>query len=115
MMMPIKLKAGETLIHEGEPSDCLYVVKYGELTVSKFKDGKATQLGFIQAGETIGEMSFLDNLPRSATVKAHTDCELLMINRPQFDLELKASTPLIQTLVKALSQRLRKADQKLST
>ncbi|MBY0517174.1 MAG: cyclic nucleotide-binding domain-containing protein [Bacteriovoracaceae bacterium] len=115
MMMPLKLRAGETLIHEGEKSDCMYILKSGELVVSKFKDGKPTQLGYIQAGETVGEMSFLDNLNRSATVKAHTDCEVLMINRPHFDEEVRSSSVFIQTLLKALSGRLRKADAKLNT
>jgi CRP-like cAMP-binding protein len=115
MIIPVHLNPGDTLIREGEPSDCLYIVKSGELVVSKFAQDKSTHLGYIKAGETVGEMSFLDGLPRSATVKAHTACELNMINRPYFDQEFQSSSHFIQTLLKALSGRLRRAAKQLAT
>ena len=115
MMIPVHLNPGDTLIREGEPSDCMYIVKSGELIVSKFANDKPTHLGYIKAGETVGEMSFLDGLVRSATVKAHTACELQMINRPSFDQEFKNSSQFIQALLKALSGRLRRADKQLVT
>ena len=115
MLIPIRIMPGDTLIREGEPSDCLYILKSGDLIVSKFAEGKPTQLGNIKPGESVGEMSFLDNLPRSATVKAVTPCELWMINRPQFEQELAKSGVFIQTILKALSGRLRRADKKLLT
>ncbi len=115
MLIPIKIKPGDVLIREGEASDCLYVLKIGTLSVTKFRDGKPTDLGHIVSGETVGEISFLDNKPRSATVKAQSECELIMINRPYFESELARAPELIQTLVKALAMRVRKTGEKLMT
>jgi CRP-like cAMP-binding protein len=113
MIVPLHLNAGEVLIREGEQSDCMYILRKGALTVSKSKQGVPTDIGVVKAGETVGEISFLDQRPRSATVKAQTASELVMINRPHFEAQLAQSPELIQNILKAMAERIRKTDEKI--
>ena len=110
MMIEMTLKQGEVLISEGESSHAIYLLRSGELASYKYdKDQERhNSIGHVQAGELVGEMSFLDNLPRSATVKANTDCVVAILNRAEFDKLFSSQDQLMQTLVKTLSERLRK-------
>jgi CRP-like cAMP-binding protein len=115
MLVSLKLKKGQVLINEGDESDCVYILVAGELAIYKY-DREAQRHNVIahaSPGEMVGEMSFLDNLPRSASVKATTDCELQMMNRTSFDNLLLTQDKFIQNLIKTLSDRLRKANQKI--
>jgi hypothetical protein len=113
--MQIQLNVDQVLMNEGDPSDVLYLLLSGELAVYKYDPiSKAhNKIGHVQPGELVGEMSFLDNLPRSATIKATTNCLLKMINRPAFNDMFKAQDPMMQNLVSTLSERLRKSNKKI--
>lgn len=115
MFVEVNLKKGEVLINEGESSNSIFVLRVGELAIYKYDKEAALHnlIGHVQAGELVGEMSFLDNLPRSATVKANTDCVLSLINRHDFDKLISSQDALVQTLVKTLSERLRKTNRKI--
>ncbi|MFZ4714398.1 MAG: Crp/Fnr family transcriptional regulator [Bacteriovoracaceae bacterium] len=115
MLVNITLKKGQILLNEGDPSDCLYFLKSGELAIYKFdqEHKRHNVIAHIEAGEMVGEMSFLDNLPRSASVKATVDSELAMMNREGFVTLLASQDKIIQNLVHTLSNRLRKANQKI--
>ena len=114
MLVQIVLKKDQILMTEGEDSDVLYLLLSGELAVYK-ADGADQQklVGKVLPNEMVGEMSFLDNKPRSATVKALTDCKLKMINRPTFDKLFLSQDPMMQKLVTTLSDRLRVANTKI--
>jgi CRP-like cAMP-binding protein len=115
MYIDMQLLRGQILINEGDASDCLYFLKTGELAIYKF-DKKASRnnlIGHVEPGEIFGEMSFLNNLPRSASVKANTDCVVAIMNRSEFNKMFATQDPLMQTLVKTLSERLHKANSRL--
>jgi CRP-like cAMP-binding protein len=115
MYIDMQLLRGQVLINEGDASDCLYFLKSGELAIYKFdkKTARNNLIGYVEPDEIFGEMSFLNNLPRSASVKANTDCEIAIINRGDFNKIFATQDPLMQTLVKTLSERLHKANSKL--
>lgn len=72
----VKLKAGETVIKEGDDGDSFYLVEDGELTCSKFlnpSDKKETYLKTYMQGESFGELALLYNAPRAATIVAKTN------------------------------------------
>ena len=109
----MQLKDGEYLLYEGERSDEMYFVKEGTLTVTKKRGSEEKQIGTIYSGEIIGEMSFLDREPRSASVKATGDCHLTIIERSKFDKDLKSIPPWYKGLLNTLLERLRKANTRI--
>jgi CRP/FNR family cyclic AMP-dependent transcriptional regulator len=77
--------------------------------------GKEIILGVLYPNDFFGEMALLDGLPRSATVTALVDSEVLMISRKDF-LDCVRRVPQIATkMIVTLSLRLRRTDQKVGT
>lgn len=75
------VKAGEVLIREGERGEDLYIIESGTVEVVR-RGGwgdREHRIATLSAGETFGELALLDNGPRSATVRAIEDCELIVI------------------------------------
>lgn len=97
--------AGDVLFAEGDEADGLYVVAEGELAVER----GGRELARVGRGEIVGELSVLDGEPRSATVRAAADAELVFVGRDAF-LELCDSSPaLVQSLLRSMARRLRGA------
>lgn len=91
----------------------MYWVQKGQLIVTKSTAQGEVTLGHISSGELVGEISFLDKEPRSATVRALTDCELLEIPQEMIDGIFKTSPKWLEILVKTLAERLRKANARI--
>src|SRR4029077_12131981 len=81
-------KAGDVLFEEGQPGTCLFVLRSGQLHVLV----GGTVVETIEPGGMVGEMALLDDSPRSATVVAAIDSELVAIDRKRF-LFLVQQTP----------------------
>jgi CRP-like cAMP-binding protein len=78
--------AGTHIIREGEPADAFYMVKKGEVEVSKkTPTGKSTILSIKGDGEGFGEMALLTCSPRIASVAAKTDVILLKLLKSDFE------------------------------
>ena len=97
-----------------EEGDTMFVISHGHVKVSLLgEDGSEVTLALLGPGQFFGEMSLLDGKPRSATVIATHDSELIMLRRADF-LRLIESTPQIATkLLATLTERLRRADQQI--
>jgi len=67
---PIEIQPGDLLIEEGAPGDALFVLIDGQLQVSKHSGGHDVKVDVRLPGAVIGEMSLIDNSPRSASVRA---------------------------------------------
>ena len=107
---------GLAVMREGGPADCLYVVVSGRLKVLMGEaDGKETILSIIGPGEFFGEMSLIDDNPRSATVMAIEPCELLAIARRDFRRCLVENSDLAMAVMRVLVRRLREADRKIGS
>jgi CRP/FNR family transcriptional regulator, cyclic AMP receptor protein len=76
------------LIQEGKPVQDLYILLEGQLTVLVSSLDKQFTVNTLQKGEVIGELSFLDSRPPSATVVAATDAVLLAIPREKLKAKL---------------------------
>ncbi len=83
---------GSILIEEGEVGEALYVIVYGNLRVSHDVDGKHLNLALLHPGDFFGEWSLLTGAPRTATVSALSQTEMVSIDRPAF-LEIIQSHP----------------------
>jgi len=83
-MHALALPGGATLFAAGDAPDALYVLLSGCL--GAFAPGNdARAIGQVVAGETVGETGLLTASPRSATIRALRDCELLRLDRAAFD------------------------------
>ena len=109
----IKIKTGDYLLREGDVSDELYFLNEGTMAVFKRKADKENQIGTIYSGELVGEMSFLDGEPRSASVKALSDCHLTVIPRDKLEKYISRQPSWYRALVKTLVERLRKANARV--
>ncbi len=107
------LSPNQILLHEGETSQNMYWVQAGQLIVTKRRGSDDVVLGHIYSGELVGEISFLDNEPRSATVKAITEVELIEIPKETFDSIFHNQPKWLEVLVKTLAERLRKANARI--
>ncbi|MBS0556052.1 MAG: patatin-like phospholipase family protein [Proteobacteria bacterium] len=80
------MAGGTTLFEYGDASDSLYVLKSGSLGAFKpAQDGAFELDGVVAAGETVGELGLIVDQPRSATVRALRDSELLRLSRRGFE------------------------------
>ena len=109
----IKLMPGDFLLHEGEESSEMYYLQSGTLAVLKRKGDTQHQIGTIISGELVGEMSFLDKSPRSATVKAMTEATLVIIPNEKLDATLNGLPKWFTALLYTLLDRLRKANARI--
>src|SRR5271165_4640629 len=87
---PVTVAAGTTVCDEGEVGQTFYFIVSGTAAVVRH-GRKIAELG---AGGYFGELALLDRLPRSATVKAVTDMELLVIDQKEFNRLLNESVGL---------------------
>jgi NTE family protein len=104
----LSLPGGWSLFNEGESGDSLYVVISGRLGVYAKAAGAPEQLiAQIVAGETAGEMALLSGEPRSATVVAMRDTELLRLPRQAFERLLDTSLHAARFMTSLLVRRLK--------
>lgn len=105
------LQENEIVINYGDKGDFVYLVKSGKLKAFREENGQEVILGYIQAGEFVGEMSYINGEPRSASVITLTDCELIEIPNHYFDVVLFSKPAWSKALVKTLSQRLKNSNE----
>ncbi len=103
----LKVPGHHLLIEEGTPGDALYILIDGELEVTKRSGAHDVKLDVRRPGEVIGEMSLLDNLPRSASVRTLRASELLMISQEVFQRVLTGSSSAALAILHTVTQRLR--------
>lgn len=103
-----KLAKGEVLIKKGEAGDSLFLVHYGWMKIVT-EDSKGDELIINKCGpgETIGEMALIDGAPRSATVIALEDAEVLELKQDVFEEILDKRPDVSLSIIRSYSNRLR--------
>jgi CRP-like cAMP-binding protein len=96
---------GESIIGQGHPGDSMFVLLEGSADVLVAADGHATRVASLGAGDCFGEMSLLNGEPRSATVVARRDCEVIEIGKVSVAEMLQKSPELLQSLSEILARR----------
>lgn len=104
------LTAGEVLMRQGEAADNVYLVKKGRLRAVLKANGKEQILGYVEVGEFVGEMAYINGEPRLADVAAETPSELIEIPIAQLDHILFQKPAWSKALMKTLSKRLKVRD-----
>ncbi len=105
------LAPGELLLKEGDKADYVYFVKKGQLKAFKGSGEEEKEIGLIAVGEFVGEMAYINGEPRSASVKAVTDCELIEVAVGTFDSVLFKRPAWSKALMMTLSKRVKAANQ----
>jgi MFS family permease len=101
--------ADEPIIREGEPGDRLCIIYSGDVAVSKGPH----VLARLAAGDFFGEMALFDDGPRSATVTALNDVEVLALERDRFHSLVRQRPTILMEICATLVRRLRDAEQQV--
>jgi CRP-like cAMP-binding protein len=109
------LSPGDFAFKEGEPGDEVFVVLSGELEVLKrSQSGEQSRVAMLGPGDWFGEMSVIDVQPRSASVRALADSQLLALAVPALEAlyqrDVTAYAAIVLALAREMSRRLRVAD-----
>jgi CRP/FNR family cyclic AMP-dependent transcriptional regulator len=107
-----KYAAGSVLMQQGDTGAGLFVVISGKVQITQAVDPDKAEdeLGTAGPGAVLGEMALLDDLPRSATVTALEETQVLILPIWDFRTSLRSHPDISVKLLSALSHRLRKAE-----
>ena len=108
-----EFEAGAVIASQEETGDALYVLVKGRVKVVLYGDsGREIILNvFRSPGDFFGEMSLLDDEPRSATLVASEDSRLLVLSRTDFRAHIQRHPRTALRVLTELSRRLRRADE----
>ena len=98
--------AGQTVFHEGDMGDALYVVVRGKIGIESGGERLAT----LGPGEAFGEMAVLDEVPRSGSAVVEEEAEVLRIGSEEFYEILHEQVEIAEGVIRMLTRRLREAD-----
>ncbi len=101
---PEEFAAGQTVFAEGDPGDRMYLVKSGSVSLA----AHGSELESIGPGGLFGEMAVIDREPRSATVVAETDCELVAVDKRRFWFLVQETPYFAEIVMKVMAERLRR-------
>jgi small-conductance mechanosensitive channel/CRP-like cAMP-binding protein len=111
--------SGEILVRQGDSGDSLFIITGGEVEISiSDGSGRSTHLADLRAGDYFGEMSLLTGEPRTATVTARCETEVIMVEKSGMRDLLEHEGSILEPLSAMLDKRLqdlsgRMVDQKV--
>lgn len=111
--------AGKVLFREGDPGNKLYFILRGVIQIEKGVDeSNSARLARLGHGEVLGEISVMDQSPRTATATAFLDAEVMVISRQQVDSlvtsDPKVAAKIFLGMAQSLARRLRSADDEIT-
>jgi CRP-like cAMP-binding protein len=106
VLKEVTVPTGTLLVAEGEPGLIFFIVVSGRATVSRRQRNVAT----LGPGDHFGELSLLDQQPRSASVTCETEMTLLLLRQRHFQKLLQATPNMTRKLLKTMSDRLRESE-----
>jgi len=114
-----QLPPGETLFEQWDRADCVFFVEHGSLDVlTKSGPEDYQSIAALGRGRSIGEMSLIDNFPRSATVRASVDTTVIRFTREAFEQLMgqnrNIGIKILKGLARLMAQNLRKTSSRLA-
>lgn len=113
------MRKGMTLFYEGMHGGVMYLVKQGEIEIFKRQVPEDIIFATLGAGSFVGEMSLIDEEPRSASARITQDTTLMVITKSSFkDMIRKnpeAGNKVLFSFLKIISSRLRETNKKLAS
>ena len=96
---------GANIFREGDEGSSAYLIQSGSVDIFSMHHGKKVVLATLKAGDIFGEISLICDVPRSASVDAAEDCNLIVLTRQSLKDKMDQSDPTIQALIKMLIKR----------
>ena len=113
--IPRSYPKGVRVFHEGDHSDACYIVRTGDLRVTReHPDGRAIALATLGPGDIFGELAMLDGGTRSASVETLTDSELLALPASDVRRVIAAHGDIAAKLIVAITRRLRETNERVA-
>jgi CRP-like cAMP-binding protein len=114
-LVVVEVGPGETVFHEGDGGRDMFILLEGEMEVLKrSKRDRDARVAVLGPGDWFGEMSILDVLPRSATVRAIAPSTMLRVTAQDLDVlyrrDVKAYALIVMNIAREMSRRLRVTD-----
>jgi len=94
------------LFAEEEPGNELFVIQKGAVKIVKIVNNSEVLLAVLKAGDIFGEMALLEAKPRVASAIAHEDCQVLAVNRANFERMITTQSQIIAKLTTLLADRI---------
>ena len=101
-LRPVSAAAGQAVIREGDPGDCLYAIAKGRVRVTK----RGSEVATLARGDAFGEIALIEDVPRTATVTAVEDAELFTLDKEPFIVALTGHAPAARAAGDMVSRRL---------
>lgn len=105
--------AGQVLFREGEPGKEMFVIQSGKVRLVRNIRGQDKLLAELGAGEFFGEMSIINDKPRTASATVIEDAQLLVLDPKTFEAMIKANTEIAVRMIKKLAKRLDDANNQI--
>jgi len=94
------------IFSESQPGQELYIIQKGSVKISKIVNDNEQLLALLKPGDIFGEMSLLENKPRSASAIAHDETVLMAVNNTNFNRMVASQPQIISKLTQLLSERI---------
>ncbi|MDP4027472.1 MAG: cyclic nucleotide-binding domain-containing protein [Gallionella sp.] len=94
-----RYKAGDVIFNQGDKADGLYLIRRGSIIISRKIGGKEEVLSYIVTGNYLGEMALVSERPRSATARAASETEIVLLRASEVIAVLERNTELRDQLV----------------
>jgi CRP-like cAMP-binding protein len=94
------------IFSEAQPGKEMYIIQKGSVKITKIQNDNEVMLALLKAGDMFGEMSLLEDKPRSASAIAHEDTVLMAVNKANFTRMVSNQPQLIAKLTQILSDRI---------
>jgi CRP-like cAMP-binding protein len=91
---------------EGEPGDELFIIQKGSVKIIKITENNEILLAVLKTGDIFGEMALLESKPRAAGAVAYEDCQLMAVNKDNFQQMIKTQPQIIARLTTLLAERI---------
>jgi CRP-like cAMP-binding protein len=103
----------EYVVRQGEAGECMYIVLSGELEVVRRSGGKEFFLATLGSGDFFGEMSLIDNEPRTASVRSVGRSEVMALDRQNFLGQIQQDASLAFQILSKMAGRASELSQRL--
>ncbi len=97
---------GAQIVKQGDSGNCAYLIQSGSVLVFSEHKGKQVELARLGLGEIFGELALIFDEPRTASVRALEDCNLILLTRDTLKQKMERSDPTIKAIMSMLTKRI---------